>query len=317
MTPIRLLTLVIVTFFTGGLQGCVSATKQVDALLAAIPGNIPSAHRIGNVPFINQSEGHCGPATLAMAMTWNGKHTTAEEVAPFVFTPGMNGTFQNDMISASRRKGMFAIPLEGVNDLLHEISQGHPVIVFENLALAWIPQWHYAIVFGYDLNSQTVLMHSGPEQNKIWDIRKFERSWKLGDYWGLVVLKPGELVASAGELAHVIAAAGLEQAGHPIAAIESYTAILSKWPSSLASRIALANDDYSRKNFEGSVKHLRAAIKAHPQSASAWHNLAFAEKAAKMKNEARTSARRALELSSEENHAQYEKSLREFLTPQQ
>ena len=310
---IRLVILIFVASLSGGLLGCVSSTKQADDLLTSPPAGLPRAHQIDKVPFIEQADGHCGPATLTMAMNWNGHPVTVDEIAPLVFTPGLKGTFQTDMVSASRRQGLFAVPIEGLASLFREIAKNHPVIVFENLALSWIPQWHYAIVFGYDLHSKTVLMHSGPEKNKVWDIRKLERSWKLADYWGLVVLKPGEIVESADELAHVTAAAGLEQAGHQQAAIKSYTAILKKWPTSLASLIALANDEYNHKNFEGSVKYLRIAIKEHPGSASAWHNLAFAEKGAKMKQDAKASAKRAIELATEENRRQYENSLREFL----
>ena len=309
--------LLILIFITassaGGLVGCVSATKQVDDLLLAPPADLARQGEIENVPFINQAAGHCGPATLTMAMNWNGHRTTVDEVAPLVFTPGMNGTFQTDMIGASRRLGMFAVPIEGVATLLREVSAGHPVIVFENLALEWIPQWHYALVFGYDLEAQTVLMHSGPESSKVWDIRKFERSWKLGDYWGLVVLKPGELVATASELAHVTAAAGLEQAAHPALALKSYQAILKRWPGSLASLIAIGNAAFEKKNYLEAVKLLRKATFEHPTAAAAWHNLAFAEQAAGMKSTAQSSARRALEVAPSETRKTYEDSLRPIL----
>jgi len=288
--------------------GCASSTKQVDQLLSSST-SLPRSHQIENVPFINQAAGHCGPATLAMAMNWSGKMISVDEIAPLVYTPGSHGTFQADMISASRRLGMLAIPIEGFAPLLVEVSSGHPIIVFENLALSWLPQWHYAIVYGYDLDKEIVMMHSGPERDKLWDLRKFERSWKLGDYWGLAVVPPGSIVRSQTELAHVTAASGLEQAGRKSESLTSYRAILKQWPTSLASMIALANEAYEARRYDRSVEYLEQATRHHPKSAPAWHNLAFAQSAMGRKLEAKKSAERALALVAEDSRAAFEKSL--------
>ena len=208
---------------------------------------------------------------------------------------------------------MLAIPIEGMEALLTEIAGGHPVIVFENLALSWLPQWHYAIVYGYDLNQPSVTMHSGPEQGKVWDMRKFERSWKLGEYWGLVVLPPGELAASADELAHVRATAALESLGKSIEAEFSYKEILKRWPKSLGSFIGLANIAFKRKDSKSAIRYLVNASELHPSTAVVWHNLAFAYGAAKQKDEAKRSARKALELAGPDEKARYQESLKEWL----
>lgn len=269
--------------------------------------------RVAKVPFINQDIGQCGPATLTMAMNWAGKPVTVEEIAPQVYTPKMKGSFQTDMITTARRQGLIAIPISGLQNLLIEIEKEHPVIVFENLALTWLPQWHYAIVFGYDLNKETVLMHSGPEKDKIWDIRKFERSWKLADYWGLVVLPPDELSATASELEHSRAAAGLEQVGHRDEAAIAYRAILSKWPTSLSALVGMGGWEYEQNHYLKSVEYLRRATRAHPEAAAAWHNLAIAESAAKMNKAAKQSAEKALSLAMPNVKVQYQNSLRHVL----
>lgn len=293
-------------------SGCASSTKQVDQLLSSST-SLPRSHRVEGVPFINQTAGHCGPATLTMAINWSGQNIRVEDVAPLVYTPGSHGTFQSDMVSASRRLGMFAVPIEGFAALLVEVSSGHPVIVFENLALSWLPNWHYAIVYGYDLDKEIVAMHSGPEKEKLWDIRKFERSWKLGEYWGLVVVPPGSIVRSQSELAHVTAASGLEQAGKKAEALQSYRAILHQWPTSLASLIALANEAFETRRYDRAVEYLAKATQAHPQSAPAWHNFAFAQKALGRKAEAKKAAERALVLVEADSRSAFEKSLAPIL----
>ena len=52
--------------------GCAAKTVQVDRLLRT-PLPISEQQEIAGVPFIEQSAGHCGPATLAMTMAWAGQ----------------------------------------------------------------------------------------------------------------------------------------------------------------------------------------------------------------------------------------------------
>ncbi|MES3038976.1 MAG: PA2778 family cysteine peptidase [Bdellovibrionota bacterium] len=290
-------------------SGCVSKTPQTDAFLKK-PSNLPPAVTIEGVPFYNQKAGHCGPATLAMALNWAGKPISVDKLAPQVYTPGAKGTFQLDMISATRRQGMLAIPVEGLNALMTEIAAKHPVIVFENLAVSWLPQWHYAIVFGYDIPKQIMVMHSGPENSKRWDMRKFERSWKLADYWGFVVLPPGSLAPSAGEFAHAKATAALEQLGKNKEAEKSYRAILTRWPNSYTASIGLGNILYAEENFLEAIEVLRSAAQANPKTAVLWHNLAIAQRSARKLKEARQSAQTAIALASSEELPVFKESLK-------
>lgn len=256
--------------------GCATPAKQTETLLLT-PGDLPVYHEIQDVTFVDQTAGYCGPATLTMAMRWAGQVISVDEVASQVYTPGMKGSLQSDLISASRRRGLMAIPVYNLSALLTEVAAGHPVIIFENLALSWAPQWHYALVLGYDLKKQEIIMHSGPNAYYHWDMKKFERSWMLGDYWGLVVLPAGELSVSANELTNVTAAVGLEQAQKYNEAEKSYRKILEKWPTSLVALIGLANLVHKNGHRNEAISLLRRAIKYHPQSTAAQHNLAVAE----------------------------------------
>lgn len=269
MNRALLLTLCILT------SGCATRAIQTEALLKA-PPPIPAQKEIPDVPYIEQSESYCGPATLTMALRFAGKQVTIEELGKEMYTPKMKGTLQQDMISAGRRHGMMAVPIENLDSLLKEIDAGHPVIVFENLLFNWYPQWHYAIVYGYDLPQREVIMHSGPEKGKRWALDRFERSWMYSGYWGLVVLNPGELSATAGELAHLNAAAGLEKIGQSDAAEKSYMGMLKKWPQSLGALIGLGNVTFQRKDYKASVQYLKLATQYHPSSVVARHNLEVA-----------------------------------------
>lgn len=256
-------------------SGCATRAIQTEALLKA-PPDIVEQKEIPDVPFVEQSAGYCGPATLTMALQWAGKPVTIEELGREVYTPGMKGTLQQDLITASRRHGMMAIEIENLDSLLIEIDAGHPVLILENLAFNWYPRWHYALVYGYDLPKAQMIMHSGPEKAKRWGMDRFERSWEYSGYWGLVILPPGQLAASAGELAHLNAALGLEKVAQLEAAEKAYASILTKWPQSLAALIGMGNLTYQRRDYNASVKYLSLAKKYHPESQAVDHNLAVA-----------------------------------------
>jgi hypothetical protein len=277
------------------LVSCASTSRQTDTILKS-KRDFPDSAKVTDVPFIKQTKDHCGPATLAMAMEKAGHPVSTDELAAQTFTPGQAGTFQTNMLSASRRQGMMAISITDVESLLKEIAAGQPVIVFQNVALSILPKWHYAVAIGYDLKVPELTLHSGERKNDKMDLRDFERTWLLGKYWGIVILKPGEIAPAASELAHASAAAGLEQAGMLPQAELAYLAILNKWPNSLLAYIGLGNVKYQENKFADSVKYLEIATQKHPESAIAWHNLAEAYGANKNLKKAKVSAEKAIQL---------------------
>lgn len=265
--------------FSGLIFGCANKAVQTEKFYAEPPLHMVEKVEIVGVPFIQQEANACGPATLAMALQWAGHNTTPEKLMSQVYSENQKGSLQSDMISASRRQGLLAVPIEGLSALLKEIEAGHPVIVFENLGVSWLPQWHYAIVFGYDLNEKKLLMHSGPNAYKEEDMSEFELSWRLGNYWGLVVLPADELAATADELAHASAASALENLGLLEEAQKSYRAILRRWPQSLPAYVGLGNIFYQQKQYRASVSYLSKAKQVAPQSAAVLHNLELARMA--------------------------------------
>ena len=292
---------------------CTTMSHQTDEFFRQPPTDIPEKTEITGVPFIQQQWGTCGPATLAMAMQWAGQKVSTSELEPKVYTPEMKGSIKTDLISATRRQGLMAIPIEGMRALIAEIAAGHPVIVFENLALSRFPNWHYALAYGYDLPSRELILHTGPLEHFHQDFVDFESAWGMAGYWGLVILPPDQLSATANEIAHVKAAAGIEQADQSEHAQKTYEKILSRWPQSLGARIGLANIAFNRKDCRSAAKILESTVQDHPGAASAWHNLAIAQGQCGWQNKARISAARAIELSPPASQAAYHASLKDWL----
>jgi len=260
------------------LVACATPSRQTEDLVRGA-GDLPPAHILREAPFLAQTAGHCGPATLTMALRVAGRDVEIEEIAPLVMTESAHGSLQMDMISAARRQGMMAIEIEGLRNVAREVASGTPVIVFQNLGLSWAPRWHYAEVVGYDIPRQEIVLHSGPRAFSREPLRRFERSWSLGEYWAIVILPPGNMSVTAGELPHLKAAAGLEQASRLEEAAAAYAGILERWPESLGALVGAANISYRRADYQRAVALLKRASAAHPESVVARHNLDVAERA--------------------------------------
>jgi Peptidase_C39 like family/Tetratricopeptide repeat len=297
----------VIALSLSALVGC--ATPQTDRLLHDGTA-LPPRAEVEGVPFFPQEKYYCGPAALAMVLSWSGLPVTQDEIAAQVYTPRREGTLRSDVLAAARRHGRLAVPVARLPDLIAELAAGHPVVVFQNLGLGWFPVWHYAVAVGYDLNSGDLVLHSGLDSRRVMPLRTFERTWARGDYWGLVALPPGELPVAAGEITVLRAATGLEQAGRSREAAVGYTAIAERWPGSLEAWIGLGNAAYTAGNLDEAENAFRTATQRRPHAAAAWNNLAHVLGQKGRRQEAVAAAQRAVRLGGP-NVMTYRATLRE------
>jgi tetratricopeptide (TPR) repeat protein len=258
--------------------------------------NGPTRVEIKDVPFYPQERYQCGPAALAMLLTWSGLPTKPEALTPEVYSPALKGSLQPALIGAARRSGRIAYPIFRTEALLREVASGHPVIVFLNLGLSWYPKWHYAVVVGYDLPEGFVALHSGQKAREFLPFRVFENTWARSGYWGLLVLRPGDLPATAEEKPYLAAVLGLEKARQWRAATEGYRTALKKWTASLPAFMGLGNSLYAMRELARAETAFRDAARLHPASGAAFNNLAQVLWEQNRPQEALVAARRAVAL---------------------
>lgn len=272
--------------FAGALALAACAAPGVKPVTDA-PGDLPRAAQVEGVPFVAQEKYYCGPASLAMTLAWSGQPIDQGTLAGQVYTPGKTGTLRTDMVTGARRQGRLAVQLSktdtqadtALRGLLTEVAAGHPVIVFQNLGLAALPQWHFAVVTGYDLGAGEIVLHSGTTQDRRRALDSFARTWARGDRWALAVLPPDTLPATADQRAAMDAAQGLERAGQNAAAAQAYGAILDRWPATYAARIGQGNALFALARYAEAAQALRTATRRRPAAPEAWNNLAYAEAA--------------------------------------
>ncbi len=275
---------------------------------------LPPRKEITSVPFHAQQQYQCGPAALAMALSWTGLAVTPEELTPIVFTPSRQGSLQPDMITATRRYGRIAYVIRGMEALLREVAAGHPVIVLQNLGLSWAPAWHYAVAIGYDVPRDTIILHSGLKARKDTACRVFQNTWSRSGEWGLLVLDPGELPATAEEVKFVESVLGLEKAQRFAEARQGYQTALARWPLNFAAMMGLGNSDYALGDLQGAEAAFRRAAETHPDNGSGLNNLAHVLNALGRRAEARAAARKAVALGGPLKEV-FEKTLEEIEAP--
>jgi hypothetical protein len=243
--------------------------------LRSLPDDLPERVELDDVPFFPQEEYQCGPAALATVLQRSGVATTPEALVPMVYLPGRKGSLQIELIAATRRFERVPYVLPGAMvSLLRQVQAGHPVLVLQNLGLKHWPQWHFAVVVGFDRSSNEVILRSGTEHRAVLSMSHFARTWARGGNWAVTVLKPQELPAEPDPQRYLTAAAGLEAVGKLDAAEAAYTTARMAWPESAWPLLGLANIAHLRERFEAAEELYRAVIERDPRHVVARYNLA-------------------------------------------
>ncbi|MHB1015885.1 MAG: PA2778 family cysteine peptidase [Desulfurivibrionaceae bacterium] len=274
------------------LSGCTLFSAE---RLPLAPGR-PNKAMVAGVPFFAQEKLQCGPAALAMALNWSGVAVQPADLTPEVFTPGLKGSLQSALLGAARRHGRVGYPITGSEPLLAEVAAGHPVIVLLNLGFSWYPKWHYGVVIGYDQEQGEVILHSGLTASEHLSYRVFLNTWQRSECWGLLVLPPDRLPATAEEEPWLAAVAGLERTGQWKGAAAGYGAALKRWPESFGAWMGLGNSRYQLHDLAGSAEAFRRATLLQPKNGIPFNNLAQVLNEQGKRKEALASAQRAVEL---------------------
>ncbi|SDU09207.1 PA2778 family cysteine peptidase [Halopseudomonas salegens] len=243
-----------------------------DSAVAELPRKVQL-----DVPFHAQDAYQCGPAALAMVFNHYGLPVHPDHIKDRVYLPERQGSLQMEMVAASRERDLLVYPLTTrLEALLTELAAGHPVLVMQNLGLSWLPQWHYAVVIGYDLETEHLIVHSGLNAAQRESFALFMRTWERAERWARVLVPAGQIPATAEPLRYLLAASELEQTGRLAAAAEAYESAQQQWPEQPGARLGLGNIAWTQARKGDAIEHFRMLVDDFPELTAGWNNLAVA-----------------------------------------
>src|SRR5690606_1403568 len=204
-------------------------------------GDLPQRVELADTPFFPQDDYQCGPAALATMLVQRGVSTSPQELLPQVYLPGRRGSLKVELVAAARQHDLLVYPLQpDLRALLTQLAAGHPVLVMQNLGFDWFPQWHFAVVVGYDLAREELLLRSATEQRLSSGLAAFRRSWARAGHWAVLTLPADRLPAQPQLTTWLQAANDLEQTGRREAAERAYRTAEAHWPGEALPSFALA-----------------------------------------------------------------------------
>lgn len=275
-------------------MGC-SATPQTISVRQN-PPQVNESHQIGSVPFFPQKQFYCGPTTIAEIVSFYGKNTTPDDIAPMLFVPNKEGTFQIEMVASARSHGLLAYQDRGTLELLLKLLDDNtPVIVFQNLSIDWFPMWHYAVVKGYDLKEEKFYLHSGTIKNHETDFATFERTWRRGNFWLLAPVPPDKISHHFSSFVVARSAQDLMSVGQTRAGLVALETSTKVWPDYWLPYFLLGNY-YLDKQVSTSIKWFELGLSYSLNQAPYLNNYAYALKDTKQLDKALYYASKAKEL---------------------
>ncbi len=235
----------------------------------------PPGVELEETPFFPQSDDQCGPAALATILNQSGVEVRLEEARSAVYIPERQGSLQVELVAAIRSFGRVPYQIEPhLSSVIAELQAGRPVLILQNLGIQIAPLWHYAVVVGHSPEERQIVLRSGSIKRHVLSEAKFLRSWRRGDYWGVVALRPNELPVVADEGSYLTAVAGMESVGQYDAALQAYDAALTRWPASTLALLGLGNAHYALGDLINAERTYRNVLATHPEHVIALNNLA-------------------------------------------
>lgn len=228
-----------------------------------------------STPFYPQSRYQCGPAALATVLNATGLGIDPVNLADEVYLPNRRGTLQVELITAVRRNGR--VPYQTGQKLqlvLDQLNDGLPVLVLMNLGIKLLPVYHYAVVIGYDAESDEIILRSGTNNRKLMSRKRFLSAWQRSGSWALTVLPPGKLPAQVDIRRYLRSIIELETIGQWPAAEVSYLAVLQRWPTNTLARFGLANTLRAQGKLNEAIDQYRLVLNNDAAHKPARNNLA-------------------------------------------
>jgi tetratricopeptide (TPR) repeat protein len=273
-----------------GLGGCAHAPPIV------FPSDTRPGVELTATPFFAQESHQCGPAALAAMLGATGVDATPAELVSQTYLPERQGSLQIELVAAARRHHRIPYVLAPNADALFaELNAGHAVLVLQDLGVGPLHLWHYAVVIGYDVQPQQVVLRSGTTQRLVMPYEDFVRTWRKSGQWAVVVVSGDVLPATANAQQYVESIVPIEALGDIDTARVAYATALTRWPDNLLALFGLANTEHQLGQLAAAESTYERLLRLAPDNPVVLNNLAEVLLARGCPMRAETYARRAVD----------------------
>ena len=212
---------------------------------------------------------------MATLLQWQGLTIRDTDLVPEIYLPKRKGSLQIELLATTRRYNFIPYVLDKqMTALLKEIKAGNPVLVLQNLGLESYPKWHYAVVIGYDIDKDQIILRSGEIKRHVNSFSLFERTWRRAKYWGFIALENGKLPASGDAFTYLKSVAPFEKLRKTKYALSAYKVALKQWPENKNLLMAAGNASYSLKNLSTAKNYYAEVVDRWPKYAPGLNNFA-------------------------------------------
>lgn len=206
----------------------------------------------------------------------SGVQTDMDTLVRQVYLPGQKGSLQPELLAAIRAADRVPYQIDGtLAALADEVRGGRPVLVLQNLGIAWLPRWHYAVVIGVDAVNERVVLRSGVDARRVTKLRTFLHTWRRGGYWGIVTLPVEDFPVNVDRSRWFNSLSALEQTGRHEAALRGWSNAVQRWPDSAVALFGMANSHYALQHWAAAEQGYRQLLGLQPALAIAHNNLAL------------------------------------------
>lgn len=179
-----------------------------------------------------------------------------------------------ELRAAARMRGRLPYQIEpSLPALMRALNAGYPVLIMQNLGLGFSPVWHFAVTIGFDRSRNSYILRSGPQLRLEMSAAKFERRWRLADYWAIILFSPDDFPEWIDQ----------NQYENQLALMENtwteqmetiYHSMHARWPDSTMALLGLGNVAYNAGNLGEAAAYYRSALQVNQNHLAALHNLA-------------------------------------------
>ncbi len=257
------------------MSACTTIVARQSLELLSFPPDIEPRIELLNVPFYEQPGFQGAPAALAMMINFHDKGATLDQLIPQIYVPELESSSYEEMLAAANFFDLLAIEQDKqLVSILREIAQGNPVLVKQDLGFEKYPILHYAVVTGYDLAAQTLILHSGDVRRWKRSFVDFEKSWGRAGYISVVIVPPTQIPVSVTEQSYTRAVVALAFRASARVSIQAYQYGLRRWPYNYQLQMGLGRSSYNFHNYVLAESAYSKAIEIQQESSEAWNMLA-------------------------------------------